>query len=73
LADGLVDGLVESQLRIVELIKNNPKISKKSMLEQIGISDTAIDKHIKILIEKQIIMRIGGDRKGLWQSINNKK
>ena len=43
------------------------------MLEQIGISDTAIDKHIKILIEKQIIMRIGGDRKGLWQSINNKK
>ena len=73
LVDRLVDGLVESQIRIVELIKNNPKISKKSMAEQIGISETAIDKHIKTLKEKQIIVRIGGDRNGLWQLIDNKK
>ncbi|HAH26161.1 MAG TPA: transcriptional regulator, partial [Prolixibacteraceae bacterium] len=70
---GLVDGLVESQLRIVELIKNNPKISKKSMAEQIGISHTSIDKHIKTLKDKQIIKRVGGDRNGLWQLIDNKK
>ena len=73
LVDGLVHGLVDSQLRIVELIKNNPKISKKSMAEQIGISHTAIDKHIKTLKEKQIIKRVGGDRNGLWQLIGNKK
>ena len=73
LVDELVDGLVESQIRIVELIKNNPKISKKSMAEQIGISETAIDKHIKTLKDKQIIVRIGGDRNGLWQLIHNKK
>jgi len=55
LVDGLVDGLVESQLKIIELIKSNPGISKKSMSEQIGISQTSIDKHIKTLKEKQLI------------------
>ena len=64
--NGLVDGLVESQLRIIELIRINPKISKKSMSQQIGISQTAIDKHIKTLKEKQIIVRIGSDRSGIW-------
>jgi ATP-dependent DNA helicase RecG len=72
LVDGLVDGLVESQRRIVEMIQNNPKISKKSMAEQIGISQTAIDKHIKTLKEKQLLIRIGSDRTGVWQ-LNDKK
>src|SRR3546814_1321954 len=49
LVGGLVDGLVESQRKIVELIKANPKISKKDMADNIGISKTAIDKHIRSL------------------------
>ena len=36
------------------------------MSQQIGISQTAIDKHIKTLKEKQIIVRIGSDRSGIW-------
>lgn len=32
---GLVDGLVERQRKIVELVKNNPKISKKEMTESL--------------------------------------
>ena len=39
---GLVDGLVESQRKIVELVKANPKISKKEMSKSIGISTTAV-------------------------------
>lgn len=35
LVDGLVDGLVERQRKIVELVKNNPKISKKEMTESL--------------------------------------
>ena len=38
LVDGLVDGLVESQKEILELIQSNPKISKSEMSEKIGIS-----------------------------------
>ncbi len=50
LVDGLVDGLVETQKKIIELIKANPKTSKKDMAENIGISTTAIDKHIRSLL-----------------------
>ena len=67
LVDGLVDGLVESQRKIVELIKANPKISKKEMAENIGISTTAVDKHIRSLREKGILKRVGGDRSGHWE------
>ncbi len=64
---GLVDGLVDSQRKIVELIKANPKISKKDMAENIGISTTAIDKHIRSLRENNIIKRVGSDRTGYWE------
>ncbi len=73
LVDRLVDGLVESQFRIIELIKKNPKISKKTMSEQIGISQTAIDKHIIKLKEMGIITRIGSDRNGFWKLIDTVK
>jgi len=67
LVDGLVDGLVESQRKIVELIKANPKISKKDMAKNIGISTTAIDRHIRSLRENNIIKRVGSDRTGHWE------
>lgn len=69
LVDRLVDGLVESQKRIIELIIKNPKISKKEMSGQIGISTTAIDKNIDTLKKKNIIERIGSDNKGYWKVI----
>jgi predicted HTH transcriptional regulator len=67
--NGLVDGLVESQKMIIELIIKNPKISKKEMSGQIGISTTAIDKNIDTLKKKNIIERIGSDNKGYWNVI----
>ena len=65
----LVDGLVESQRKIVELINVSPKISKRDMSESIGISTTAIDKHIRNLREKNIIKRVGSDRAGHWELV----
>lgn len=67
LVDGLVDGLVESQRKIVELVKANPKISKKEMSKSIGISTTAIDKHISRLRDKNILKRVGNNRSGYWE------
>ncbi len=66
---GLVEGLVDSQQKIVKLIAENPQISKKEMAESIGISTTAIDKNISTLRKKNIIERIGGDKTGRWQII----
>ena len=64
--DGLVDGLVVSQQKIVKLIGENPKVSKKEMAKIIGISTTAIDKNLETLKKKNIIKRIGSNRHGSW-------
>ena len=64
---GLVERLVESQKKIVDLIKQNPDISKKEMSKSIGISTTAVDKNIEILKKKNIIRRIGGAKGGRWE------
>ncbi len=52
LVEGLVEGLVErlgerlgeNQIKILELVNENPYISKREMSEEIGISTAAIDK-----------------------------
>lgn len=40
------------------------------MAENIGISTTAIDKHIRSLRENNIIRRVGTDRSGYWELLN---
>ncbi len=69
LVDGLVDGLVESQVKIIKFISINPRISKREMSEKIGISTTAIDKHIKKLKDRGILKRIGLDKSGHWEIV----
>lgn len=64
---GLVEGLVESQRKILEIVKKNPHISKKEMSEIIGISITAIDKNISSLKKKGILKRVGPAKGGYWE------
>ncbi len=66
-----VEKLAESQKKILELIKINPKISKKEMLNRIGINTTAIDKNIEKLKQKGLLKRIGPAKGGYWEIISN--
>lgn len=69
LADGLVEGLAENQRRILELISENPRVSKRIMADTLGISTTAVDKNLSTLKEKGILRRVGPDRGGRWEII----
>ena len=69
LVEGLVKGLVESQKEILQLVSENPKISKREMSEKIGISTTAIDKNINALKKKGLLKRIGPAKGGYWSII----
>ena len=69
---GLVDGLVESQLKSVRLIADNPKTGKREMSELTGISSTAIDNNIKSLKEKGLVERRGSNRTGYWEILIEK-
>lgn len=69
LVDGLADGLAESQRAIIKLVRNNPRISKREMAEQIGISSTAIDKNIESLKQKGLLSRVGPKKSGHWEVV----
>jgi ATP-dependent DNA helicase RecG len=71
LVEGLVEGLVESQKKIVRLINQKPTISKRELAEHIGISTTAIDKNLDSLKAKNIIRRVGSNKSGHWEIIVN--
>lgn len=67
LVDGLVDGLVESQKKILILIQAKPNLSKRNLAAAVGISTTAIDKNILVLKAKGLLKRVGPDKGGHWE------
>ncbi len=65
--------LVESQIKILLLISENSKITKKEMSEVIGISTTAIDKNIDKLKSLGVLKRIGPDKGGYWEIVKDEE
>lgn len=59
----------ETALRILDLLKQNPKISRKELCEELKINPSAVQKHIEKLKEANKIERIGGAKGGEW-SVN---
>ncbi|MDE5713461.1 MAG: putative DNA binding domain-containing protein [Muribaculaceae bacterium] len=57
----------ESRSKNVEAMRNNPEISRKDLSKLLGISPSAIQRHIEFLKDSRIIIRLGSDRKGLWR------
>jgi ATP-dependent DNA helicase RecG len=58
--------LSEAQTNILNLIRENPKISYKEMSEKLDMNTSAIQKHINKLKESGIIQRLGADFGGEW-------
>ena len=54
---------------VLKHIKENPQITRKILSETIGVSPSAIQKHINRLKNDGIIRRVGGDRGGHWEVI----
>lgn len=52
---------------MLDLIKENPHVSKKELSNRVGISTTAIDKNINQLKKKGLIKRVGPDKGGHWE------
>ena len=52
---------------ILQLIKDNPRITRKVLAQTVGISPSAIQKHINRLKADGTILRHGGDRGGYWE------
>jgi len=65
------ENLDELQLRIIEVIENNSKITQKELAEYLNVTRDIIKHNITKLKKKNIITREGATKNGRW-IINNK-
>ncbi len=61
--------LSERQSQVLELIRNDSKLSKIAMAEKLGINPSAVQKHLEVLKKKGVLKRIGGTR-GHWEVLD---
>lgn len=55
---------------ILELLKDNPKLSAKKLSEKIGITSRAVEKQLATLVEKGLLKRVGSPKGGHWEILN---
>lgn len=55
---------------ILELLKENPKLSAKKLSENIGITSRAVEKQIAMLVKKGFLKREGSPKGGHWEILN---
>ena len=57
------------EVRILKLIKDNPKINVNELANTIGVSPRTIKSVIAVLIKENKIKRVNGKRYGHWEII----
>ena len=65
--ENYTENLNQTQVKIIELIKENPNITQKILAEKLHLSRPAITLNIKELKNQNYIERVGSDRKGYWK------
>lgn len=68
-SERLVDGLVENQKKMLDMMKKDPQISKKELSLKLGISSTAVDKNIITLKKKGLLRCVGPAKGGHWEVV----
>ena len=61
---GLNDGLNDGQQKVIQLIQENEGIKVKDISLQLNMPIDTIDKHIRVLIKKNLIERRGSKKTG---------
>ncbi len=56
-----------TQRKILELVRENNKISASTMAEVLFISSRAVEKNIKSLKNQGILIRHGSPKSGYWE------
>jgi len=63
----LGERLGETERKILAFIAGDKFMAIPAMAEKLGISTTAVEKHLKKLKEKGAIERVGSARGGAWR------
>ncbi len=61
---------VNTEDKILEYLKQNPKTTIKKLSELLNLTTRAIEKQISNLKKENRIQRVGSARKGYWEVID---
>lgn len=64
---GSLKELNKTQQSIIDVIRNNPKVTQAMMAQQLNITIRAVKKNIEGLSKRGILERKGSPRNGYWQ------
>lgn len=67
----MTDRVTDKEKCILALIRDNPDMSYQEMADKIKLSRKTVSKYIKSFKDKGVIRRIGSDRKGSWEIVND--
>ena len=69
---GLSGGLNEGQQKVIQLIQRDEGIKVKDISIQLNMPIDTVDKHIRVLIKKNLIERRGSRKTGGYYLVINK-
>ena len=64
---------VKTRVKILAAISENNKITRDELAMQLGLTIKGIDWQISRMKEEGILIRMGSDRGGYWELIDNTK
>lgn len=69
----VTEKVTEKESEVLQLILEDPAYTLVTMAEKLGISRKTIASRMKSLREKGIVQRVGSDKKGYWEIIEDEK
>lgn len=69
--EGGQEGGQKTREQILHYLTNHPAASRKELSEQIGIAQSAVQKHLKTLQAQGCLLRVGPDKGGHWEVTTN--
>lgn len=66
IVENIVENLSETQVKIVQLMRQKPSISAKEIAKELSIASRNVQIHIKKMQIQGIVSRVGPDKGGHW-------
>ena len=63
----VIDQRSDQKIKIFNLIKSNPKITRSEISKRLGLHDSSVKRRLEGLISEGLIRRIGSTKAGHWE------
>ena len=67
--DTLKDTLNSNETNLIEIIRENPKITTERLSQSLEVSIITVKRYLKKLQDNRTIMRVGSKKSGYWEII----